>query len=113
MGIHAIHAFAPAVRLDDAERWLEAALEGAGRHVGARHAYPIDGGPTWRPGALHWEIVELFNHAGTVLRTYEHNVPHWDPKFLRALSVACDGFVQGLEHLRNREHYAQATMFAG
>src|ERR1043165_5739690 len=113
MGIHAINAFAPAVRIDDAERWLGQALPKARREVGVRHSYPLEGGSRWRAGALHWEVVELFNRGGTVLRTYEHNGPRWDPQFLRALSAACDGFVQGLEHHRNREHYGEATMFAG
>src|SRR5712671_8120624 len=114
MGIHAINAFTPGVSIDNAEAWLEAALVKAGRAVRARHPYPLgDGGPTWRGGALHWEIVELFGHGGTVLRTYEVNASHWDPQFLRALSAVGDGFVQGLEHHRNREHYGAATMFAG
>jgi hypothetical protein len=113
MGIHAINAFAPAVPVEDAELRLEQALAKAGRTVGARHPYPLEGDPRWRPGALHWEVVELRQRGGTVLRTYQHNGPYWDPRFLRALSSVCDGFVQGIEHLRNREHYAQAAMFAG
>jgi hypothetical protein len=62
---------------------------------------------------MHWEVVELFNQGGTVLRTYEHDQPRWDPQFLRALSATCDGFVQGLEQDRSRERYGEATMFAG
>src|SRR5262245_43192869 len=105
MGIHAINAFAPAVGIDRAERRLDEALAKAGRVVGARHPYPAAGGAAWRTGVMHWEVVELFERGGTVLCTYEPNGLHWDLRFLRALSAACDGFVQGLEHHRNRGHY--------
>jgi hypothetical protein len=114
MGIHAIHAFAPGVAVEGVERRLEAALERAGRQVLARHEYPVGPkGPAWREGALHWEVIELFDHGGTVLRTYEVHGPRWDPCLLRALSAITDGFVVGLESDRGREHYALGAMFAG
>ncbi|HSS02615.1 MAG TPA: hypothetical protein VLM79_36390 [Kofleriaceae bacterium] len=112
MGIHAIQAFAPNVGIDDAEPCLERALAAVGRQVHARHPFPLAGGPPWRKGALHWDVVQLFER-GTVLRTYDVDADRWDPGFLRALSAATDGFVEGLDHHRNREHYAAATMFAG
>jgi hypothetical protein len=112
MGIHAIQAFAPNVGIDDAETYLERALAAAGRQVLARHPFPLAGGPAWREGALHWEVVQLFER-GTVLRTYDVGAERWDPGFLRALSAVSDGFVEGLDHHRNREHYAAATLFAG
>jgi hypothetical protein len=112
MGIHAIHAFAPNAGLDDAAPWLERALASAGREVLARRSFPLSGGPPWRAGTLHWEVVELFER-GTILRTYELDAERWDPRFLRALSQVSDGFVQALEQHRSREHFGTATMFAG
>jgi hypothetical protein len=112
MGIHAIEAFAPNVAIDAAQPWLERALASAGREVRTRRPFPLAGGPAWREGALHWEVVELFER-GTVLRVHDVGAPHWDLRFLRALSAVSDGFVEGLEHHRNREHYGAATMFAG
>lgn len=114
MGIHAIDAFAPGVAVDGVEQHIEAALERAGRKVLARHEYPgRPEKPGWREGALHWDVIELFNHGGTVLRTYELNGPRWDPRFLRALSAITDGFVVSVESFRGREHYALGAMFAG
>lgn len=112
MGIHAIEAFVPNVAIDAAQPWLERALALAGREVRARRPFPLAGGPAWREGALHWEVVELFER-GTVLRIHDVGAPHWDPRFLRALSAVSAGFVEGLEHHRNRERYGAATMFAG
>src|ERR1043165_7275290 len=114
MGIHAIHAFATNVGIDDAETYLERALAaaGGGGQVLARHPFPLAGGPAWREGALHWEVVQLFER-GTVLRTYDVGAERWDPGFLRALSAVSDGFVEGLDHHRNREHHAAAPLFAG
>src|SRR5262249_10115694 len=98
--------------IDDVAPWLERALAAAGRGVHARRAFPLTGGPAWAAGTLHWELVEMFER-GTVLRTYEVDAERWDPRFLRALSEVSDGFVQALDHHRNREHYGIATMFAG
>jgi hypothetical protein len=112
MGIHAIHAFAPNAGIDDAARWLERALASAGREIHGRRSFPLTGGPPWRDGTLHWEVVELFER-GSVLRTYDVGAERWDLRLLRALSEVSDGFVQALDHHRNREHYGTATMFAG
>ncbi len=113
MGTHAIKAFVPRAGIDVVESWLETALVHAGRPVGTRHLYPVgQDGPPWRDGVLHWEVVELFSSGSTVLRIYD-DAMRWDPNFLRALSALSDGFTQGLEHHRGREHYKAATMFAG
>jgi hypothetical protein len=114
MGIHAIHSFAPGVAAAGVEAQLDAALARAGRQVRARHAFPIAGdGPEWRQGALHWEVVEMFDHGGTVLCTYEVGGARWDLRFLRALSAVADGFVVGLDDFRGRERYGLGAMFAG